>query len=60
MLTWKSRAISRIVDRREFASASGKSLLCISESACPFGTPWDSLLLLLTSCWGFVSMANPD
>jgi hypothetical protein len=58
MLTWKSRAISRIVDRREFASASGKSLLCIPESACPYGTPWGNLLL--ASCWGFVSMANPD
>jgi hypothetical protein len=58
MLTWKSRAISRIVDRRAFASAPGKSALCVSESACPVGTPRGNPLP--ASCWGFGSMANPD
>jgi hypothetical protein len=56
MLTWKSRAISRIVNRREFAS--GKSALRISESAYPFGAGWCNLLP--ASCWGSVSTANPD
>ena len=58
MLTWKSRAISRIVDRRAFASAPGKSALCVSESSCPVGMPRGNPLP--ASCWGFGSMANPD
>lgn len=55
MLTPKSRAISRIVNRREFPSC--ESALCISELAGPLGTPWRDMQP--ASCWGVVFMANP-
>jgi hypothetical protein len=61
MLTWKSRAISRMVERRAVPSVSGILSLAISgifALSCLGGTPGRNQGLV--SCWGFVSIATSD